>query len=135
MTQIASLNPVNDEASRNIVMHVNMADPQGFNLLLNNVENILDHYNERNNAVAIRVVCHGPGLQLLRIDTSPVIERIAGMMDNPDRLAFYACSNTVARMTKAEGKSPELLAAAILVPAGLPEIIELQRQGWIYVKP
>ena len=135
MTPIASNNPVRDDEARNIVMHVNFADPERLNLVLNNVENILDHYTERNNTMAIRVVCHGPGLHLLRSDTSPVKERILRMTDNPERLAFYACSNTVERMTKAEGRAPELLEAALLVPAGLPEIIELQRQGWIYLKP
>ena len=94
-----------------------------------------DHYRERENTVTIRVVCHGPGLRLLRNDTSPVRERILQMTDDPQQLAFYACSNTVAPITKAEGQAPELIAAAILVPAGLPEIIELQRQGWIYLKP
>ena len=135
MNPIASDNPIRDDEPRNIVMHVNFADPERLTLVLNNVENILDHYIERNNTVAIRVVCHGPGLHLLRSDTSPVKERILQMTDNPQRLAFYACSNTVARMTKAEGKAPELIEAAILVPAGLPEIIELQRQGWVYLKP
>jgi intracellular sulfur oxidation DsrE/DsrF family protein len=135
MTQIASNNPVRDDEVRNIVMHVNFADPERLNLVLNNVENILDHYTERNNTIAIRVVCHGPGLHMLRSDTSPVKERIQQMTGTPERLAFYACSNTVGRMSKAEGKAPELIEAVALVPAGLPEIIELQRQGWIYLKP
>jgi intracellular sulfur oxidation DsrE/DsrF family protein len=135
MNPIACDNPIRDDEPRNIVMHVNFADPERLNLVLNNVENILDHYTERNNTVAIRVVCHGPGLHLLRTDTSPVKARILQMTDNSQRLSFYACSNTVARMTKAEGKAPELIEAAVPVPAGLPEIIELQRQGWIYLKP
>ena len=135
MNPIASDNPTRDDEPRNIVMHVNFADPERLNLVLNNVENILDHYTERNNTMAIRVVCHGPGLHLLRSDTSPVKDRILQLTNSPERLAFYACSNTVARMTKAEGKTPELIDAAIPVPAGLPEIIELQRQGWVYLKP
>jgi intracellular sulfur oxidation DsrE/DsrF family protein len=130
-----SANPIDDTATRNIVMHVNVADPVQLNLVLNNLENILEHYTKRNNDVAIRVVCHGPGLHLLRRDTSPVMDRIENILDNAQQLAFYACSNTLGRMTKAEGKAPELLEAAILVAAGLPEIIELQRQGWIYLKP
>jgi len=135
MTPIASTDPIDDDAARNIVMHVNVADPVQLDLILNNVENILEHYIKRDNHVAIRVVCHGPGLHLLRRDTSPVMDRIENMMDNAPQLAFYACSNTLGRMTKAEGKAPELLEAAIMVAAGLPEIIELQRQGWIYLKP
>lgn len=135
MTGIASEDPDRDDEPRNIVMHVNFADAERLNLVLNNVENILDHYRDRANSVAIRVVCHGPGLAMLRGDTSPVKERILEMMDEPKPLAFFACSNTVARITKAEGKAPVLIDAAIPVPAGLPEIIELQRLGWIYLKP
>jgi intracellular sulfur oxidation DsrE/DsrF family protein len=126
---------VRDDEPRRIVMHVNFDDPQRLGLVLNNVENILDYYHERNNLVAIRVVCHGPGLHLLRSDTSPVLERVLQMLDKPDELGFYACSNTVERMTRAEGKQPVIVEQAILVAAGLPEIIELQRQGWVYVKP
>ena len=120
---------------RNIVMHVNFNGEERFNFVLNNVENIFGYYNEMGKKVAIRVVCHGPGLHLLRIDTSPVMKRLLPIADNPDGPGFYACANTVDRMTKAEGKKPELIKQAILVPAGLPEIIELQYQGWSYIKP
>ena len=132
---IASENPVRDGEPRNIVMHVNFADQERLNLVLNNVENSLDYYRDKGNEVAVRVVCHGPGLHLLRTDTSPVKERLVKMADTLPELSLYACTNTLNRMTKAEGQRPELIEQAIPVPAGLPEIIELQRLGWIYVKP
>ena len=135
MTTPASSNPAHDDESRNIVMHVNFADKERLGFVLNNIENIVDYYRQKGNVAAIRVVCHGPGLHLLRTDTSPVIERLTQMVDNLDRLDFYACSNTMERMAKAEGRQPEIIEQAILVPAGLPEIIELQRLGWIYLKP
>ena len=120
---------------RNIVMHVNFAGDERFNFVLNNVENICDYYCDEGIEVAIRVVCHGPGLHLLRVDTSPVKERLLQMIESLDAFSLYACANTLERMTKAEGKSPEIIDQAVLVPAGLPEIIELQRKGWTYVKP
>ena len=135
MNRVASDKPARDDEPRNIVMHVNFADAERLNLVLNNVDNILDHYLERANRVAIRVVCHGPGLAMLRSDSSPVQERIRKMTTERQQVAFYACSNTLARITRAEGRTPELIAGSIPVPAGLPEIIELQRQGWIYLKP
>ena len=124
-----------DAAHRNIVMHVNFADDARFNFVLNNIENICDYYRDQGIALAIRVVCHGPGLHLLRVDTSPVKNRLVQMADNLGELSLYACANTMERMNKAEGKRPEIIGQAILVPAGLPEIIELQRQGWSYIKP
>jgi len=135
MNTIATQNPARDDEARNIVMHVNFADQGRLGFVLNNVENIFDYYQHQGNQVAIRVVCHGPGLHLLRTDTSPLRERLQQMVDSLDQLGFYACTNTLDKMTKAEGRRPELIEQAILVPAGLPEIIELQRLGWVYVKP
>jgi uncharacterized protein len=135
MTTPALSNPARDDESRNIVMHVNFADQERLGFVLNNIENILDYYRQKGNIVAIRVVCHGPGLHLLRTDTSPVIERLTQMVDNLDGLDFYACSNTMDRMANVEGRQPEIIQQAVLVPAGLPEIIELQRLGWVYLKP
>ena len=124
-----------ESGQRNIVMHVNFTGDERLNFVLNNVENICDYYRDQGNEVAIRVVCHGPGLHLLRIDTSPVKERLLKMIENLDVLSLYACANTMERMARAEGRRPDIIEQAVLVPAGLPEIIELQRQGWIYIKP
>jgi intracellular sulfur oxidation DsrE/DsrF family protein len=135
MKPIATENPTRDDEPRNIVLHVNFADGDRLGFVLNNVENIFDYYQQRGNEIAIRVVCHGPGLHMLRTDTSPVKQRLLQMVDKLDQLGFYACSNTLDKMTKAEGRRPEFIEQAILVPAGLPEIIELQRLGWIYLKP
>ena len=135
MTMLATEHPARDDEPRNVVMHVNFADKERLVFVLNNVENILDYYRDKGNEIAVRVVCHGPGLHLLRTDTSPVKERLVKMAGAARELSLYACTNTLNRMTKAEGQQPELLEQAILVPAGLPEIIELQRLGWIYVKP
>ncbi len=131
----ATNTPAPDGDPCKIVMHVNFSDQQRLVYVLNNVENIIDFYLDKGNEVAIRVVCHGPGLHLLRIDTSPVLERLVPMAEKLAPLSFYACSNTLKRMTRAEGKQPEIIEQASLVPAGLPEIIELQRRGWIYLKP
>ena len=135
MTILASENPGRDDEPRRIVMHVNFADGERLNYVLNNVENIFDYYHGEAIDVEIRVVCHGPGLHMLRGDTSPVKDRLSGMADDMDELSFYACANTMERMAKAEGKRPVIFNQATLVAAGLPEIIELQRLGWTYVKP
>ena len=124
-----------DGAQRKIVMHVNFAGEEALTLVLNNLENIADYYRERGIAIELRVICHGPGLHLLRRDTSPVLERLLDIAAQRAELGFYACSNTLERMTRAEGKQPELVEPAVPVPAGLPEIVELQAAGWVYLKP
>lgn len=123
------------DSVRKIVMHVNFRDDERYGLVLNNVENICDYYRERGTGLALRVVCHGPGLHLLRIDTSPVRERLLGICSERAELGLYACANTLERMSRAEGGQPRLVEPARMVAAGLPEIVELQLQGWCYLKP
>lgn len=135
MSHLATSNPINDDDPRRIVMHVNFAEGERLNYVLNNVENIFDYYRSKARKTEIRVVCHGPGLHMLRVDSSPVKERLESLANSIDAPSFYACTNTMDRMEKAEGRRPEIVEQAILVPAGLPEVIELQRLGWSYVKP
>ena len=132
---LASDNPVRDDEARKIAMHVNFGGPVELNFVLNNVENIDEFYKSRGTPVEIRVVTHGPGLLMLRDDTSPVKERLIGLAASLDSVTFYACSNTKARMENAEGKSLAIMDVATMVPSGLVELIELERAGWTYVKP
>lgn len=91
--------------------------------------------------VTIRLVLrYGPFVTvrdctLLRSDTSPVKDRLLPMVDKIRELSLYACGNTLKRMEIHEGARPMLFPQVIMVKAGLPEIIELQRLGWTYIKP
>ena len=132
---LQSDNPVRDEEPRRVILHVNFNDPDSLNYVLNNAENIDSYYATAGNQVEIRVIAHGPGLHMLRVDTSPVRERLQAMAAKYDNLSFYGCTNTQERMAKAEGKTPEIMSEATMVYAGLVEIMELQRAGWLYLKP
>jgi len=133
--RLASDHPVRDSEDRRIALHVNFDDPASLNYVLNNAENIYQYYRDRGKPVEIRIVAHGPGLHLLREDTSPVKDRITALAQSQEGLSFYACSNTRARMEKAEGKTLVIMGVATMVPSGLVELIELSRAGWTYIKP
>ncbi len=59
------------EAKR-VAIHVDENDPKRMSMALNNAANIFKHYNETGEAVEVRLVANGPGLHMLRADTSPV---------------------------------------------------------------
>ena len=50
-------------------------------------------------------------------------------------VSFMACENTLAAMTRAEGKEPPLVDNAKRVPAGVVTLIELGEKGWTIVRP
>ena len=118
-----------------IAIHVSEGDPQRLNLALNNVDNVRRYYAAKGEKVEIEVVTYGPGLVMLRADTSPVKERVAAMSMEYPELRFSACENTRAGMSKREGKEVPLLKEAKSVPSGVIRLIELQEQGWSYLRP
>ncbi len=118
-----------------IAIHVDDSDPQRLNLALNNVDNIQKYYASKGETVSIEVVTYGPGLVLLRADTSPVKERVKTMSMEYPELRFSACENTRAGMAKREGKEVPLVSEAKSVPSGVIRLIELQEQGWSYLRP
>lgn len=123
------------EMLHKIAVHVDESDPARINMALNNVENIKAYYDSVGEAVEIEVVAYGPGLTMLRADKSPVKERIAAMALENEKLAFSACGNTHAKMSKKEGKDVPLVSEAKVVPSGVVRLVELQEQGYAYVRP
>lgn len=124
-----------DGKMHRLAIHVDENDPVKMNIVLNNAGNLIKYYKAKGEEVQIEIVAHGPGLHMLREDTSPVKTRIAAMALENDNMEFSACGNTMKGMAKKEGKPVQLISEAHEVPAGVVRLIELQEQGWSYVKP
>jgi hypothetical protein len=118
-----------------LVLQVNTNDPVAMSLALNNATNVEQYYRERGERVQIEIVTFGPGLNMLRDDTSPVKDRIKAIAEKTPAISFMACSNTMDNMRKAEGKVIPLVPQATQVPSGVVRVMELQEQGWTYVRP
>ncbi|KYH00853.1 DsrE family protein [Bradyrhizobium sp. DOA1] len=128
-------NPGIAKKPHQLVLQVNSNEPATMNLVLNNATNVAQFYRDLGEPVSIEVVTFGPGLHMLREDTSPVKPRIEVLaMSNPE-ISFKACGNTQDNMRKAENKDINLIAQATVVKSGVVRVMELQEQGWSYVKP
>jgi uncharacterized protein len=118
------------------VLHVDQNDEAVMNMALNNAKNIFDHYRDKHEDVEVEFVAYGPGLHMLREDTSPVKSRIKEMaVTYPSKIVFSACNNTKRAMEAREGHSIPIVAQATIVPAGIVRIMELEEQGYSYIKP
>jgi intracellular sulfur oxidation DsrE/DsrF family protein len=126
-----------DAKSHRVSIQVDQNDPQVMNLALNNATNIIEYYRGKNEDVDVDLVTFGPGLHMLREDTSPVKDRIKRLKELafPGKIQFSACNNTKQNMEKAEGKAVPIVSDATLVPSGVVRLMELQEQGWSYVRP
>ena len=110
-------------------------NPQLMNLALNNARNVVEYYKSKGEEVAIEIVTFGPGLHMLRDDTSPVKQRIAAMALETPGVTFIACANTQANMSKQENKQISLISEAKVMPSGVVRIMELQGKGYSYLRP
>jgi len=117
-----------------IVIQVSDNRPELMTMALNNAANVSSAFADKGEDVAIEIVAYGPGLHMLRTDTSPVKERIATFPKSMPNVSFSACGNTLHGMEKAEGKPVVLISEAKVVMAGVVRIMELQEQGWSYIK-
>jgi uncharacterized protein len=118
-----------------LILQVNSNDAGAMNLTLNNAMNVAQYYKDLGEKVKIEVVTFGPGLHMLRDDTSPVKARIEAMALSAPEVSFKACGNTKENMHKAENRDIPIIPQAQVVKSGVVRVMELEEQGWTYVKP
>ena len=126
--------PTHDKMHR-LILQVNTNEPAMMNLALNNATNVAQYYKDLGEKVAIEVVTFGPGLHMLRDDTSPVKARIKAIKESTPAISFKACGNTQENMHKAENKEIPIVPEATVVKSGVVRVMELQEKGWTYVRP
>jgi intracellular sulfur oxidation DsrE/DsrF family protein len=130
-----SKRPAAEKNLHNLILQVNVNDPAMMNLALNNATNVAQYYKDLGEKVTIEVVTFGPGLHMLRDDTSPVKARIKSIKESNPAISFKACGNTQENMHKVENKEIPLIAEATVVKSGVVRVMELQEKGWTYVRP
>jgi intracellular sulfur oxidation DsrE/DsrF family protein len=127
--------PAADKTLHQLVLQVNTNEPAMMNLALNNATNVAQYYKDLGEKVTIEVVTFGPGLHMLRDDTSPVKARIKAIKESTPAISFKACGNTQENMHKVENKEIPLIPEATVVKSGVVRVMELQEKGWAYVRP
>jgi intracellular sulfur oxidation DsrE/DsrF family protein len=117
-------------AKAHVVIQVSQDDPARWHLVLNNVQNMLNYLGE--DQIQIVVVSYGPGLKML-LPKSRMGRRIAALSN--EGVEFDACHNTMEHMARKLGHMPTLVPDAVIVPAGVIRIVQLESHGFTYIKP
>ncbi len=123
------------EAQHRLAIQVDQNDPAIMNLALNNARNVKKYYEAKGESVAIEIVAYGPGLEMYVADRSPVKARISAMSMEDPEITFSACGNTHAGLNKKEDREVPLIEEAKEVPSGVVRLMELQDEGYAYVRP
>lgn len=124
-----------DHKSHKLALQISDNNPEKMNAVLNVAVNVSKDYEAKGEEVEIQIVAFNAGLHMLREDTSPVKERMAGFRKSMTNVEFKACGNTIEAMTKREGKPVPLMPDIPVVPAGVTTLLEAAEHGWTIVRP
>ena len=121
-----------------LALQISDDSPDKMNTVLGNATNAARYYSEKGETLEIKVVAYSGGVNMLRTDKSPVLERLKEVSQKLPNLTFEACNNTIEGMAKKEDKKPSeipLVPGTKVVPAGVVELMELNEAGWTIVRP
>ena len=99
------------------------------NLALNNTENAIKYYSGKGESIEVEIVAYGPGLNMLREDTSPgrTTSRPEGV-EHWWRCPLFRRHNTQMAMEKREGH-PINHSRGYIVPAGIVRLTQLRSRA------
>jgi intracellular sulfur oxidation DsrE/DsrF family protein len=127
--------PASAMEKHRLALQISDNDPVKMNAVLNVAANVSKYYSDKGDEVEIQIVAFNAGLNMLRADKSPVLERLKSFKQGMPDVSFMACENTLEAMTRTEGKEPPLVENAVRVKAGVVTLIELGEKGWTIVRP
>jgi len=130
MLGFSAITNADSHTKNKIVIQVSTDDPRTQKMALNNAVNLQKLYGIDD--IEIEIVAYGPGLDLLT-EQSSQSKRVTSLALQD--ITFSACGNTMKAVKKKTGKMPKLLEGVGQVKAGVARIMELQQQGYAYVRP
>lgn len=112
-----------------VVMHLNSGDEQVHKGVLTNIRHLYQEVGRE--TLQVELVAHGAGLKLfVKKDTRFAMELVS--LKQTYGVEYTACSNTM----KAMGLTrQDLIEQVDRTEPAMVRIMELQEQGWAYIKP
>lgn len=122
-----------DHTQRKIVLHIDSGDLQVVNAALNEVDYLLSTYRNAKTSLKLDVVANKAGINILRPDMSPYINRIQKMANN-DNVSFFACKRSIDKARLKEGIDIVLMPGVITDKSAKDIIPNRLQDGWVYIK-
>ena len=113
---------------RQIVFSVTEDSPHALDHILSVANNVLKYYGPDN--VQMKIVAYSRGLKLLYKNNKTTAVRVDALMQY--EVEFIACGNTMKTYKIDES---ELVEGSVVVTAGVVELLESVKKGWVYIKP
>ena len=111
-----------------LCVHVDQNDPALLGLALNNIANYMAALPDEK--FRVRLVANGPAVQMFKQGVTPHDARVAELASKG--VTFALCANAIKAFSV---DKDALISGCEVVPAGVVELVHLQREGFAYIKP
>jgi intracellular sulfur oxidation DsrE/DsrF family protein len=121
-----------------LALQISDESPEKMTTVLNNAANVSRYYTQKGEEVEVRIVAFNAGVNMMRTDKSPVLERLKTVTESLPNLTLEVCGNTLEGMAHRENKQVSeipLFAGSKVVPAGVVELLELNEKGYTIIRP
>lgn len=129
VSRAASENEKSGGGPHRVALHLNSDEERVQRGALNNVKNLYEEYGQ--DRVKVELVANGPGLKLFVKKESKFTDELTHLK-KAFGVEYTACSNTMKGMKLTR---EDLIEAVDRTAPAIVRLIELQEQGWAYVKP
>ncbi|MHC3993958.1 DsrE family protein [Thiomicrolovo sp. ZZH C-3] len=126
-TEFADPKPALDNP-RQVVFSVTEGSDEAINHVLSSANNVLKFYGPEK--VQMEIVAYSGGIRTLLKNNPKIAERVRTLMLYD--VTFVACGNTMRTKNITED---QLIDDVEVVTAGIVEMIERVKEGWVYIKP
>jgi intracellular sulfur oxidation DsrE/DsrF family protein len=116
-----------------VVFQVDSSDEKVIGHAISGTMNLARLYTDARQTFEIEIVANASGIQMLRADTSTVVEPLATLRGLIPTLALSVCGSSAAIASQKEGHELVFLSGVKVVPYGVGRLVELQEAGWSYV--
>ncbi len=128
----STLSFASDYPPQKVVYHINYGDTSRFLHTLTNMANHIEAVGE--DKIDIKAVVHGESIELFMNATEDQELAIAIDSARFNGVQFIICGNSLSGYQITSDDLYDVNPEDV-VQAGLPEIVRLQQQGYIYVRP
>ena len=116
------------ESPRQVMFTITEGEPRAIHHVLSSANNILKAYGPEN--IEMKIVVYYDGMKALLKKNREFTVRVDALMQYD--VEFVACRNT---MQTKKIKESDLIDDVSIVQAGIMELIERSKDGWINIKP
>jgi len=117
-----------------IVLHVDSADPDRFNVMLDETEQLLKTSAQQQQKVRVEILTNGGGLMLVEQGNQSYTRRLQALSKQYDNLGLLVCQRALDKLQSEKGVQLDLVPEATVVESAMNQVIKRQQEGWAYIR-